>query len=82
MRIKGVEIENFRLLRAVAVGLEERTTLIVGRNNSGKTSIAELFRRLLSERSPSFKIEDFRWVVTSVSGLLLRHSRPGNLCRK
>jgi hypothetical protein len=25
MRIKGVEIENFRLLRDVAVGLEERT---------------------------------------------------------
>jgi hypothetical protein len=59
MRIKGVEIENFRLLRDVAVGLEERTTLIVGRNNSGKTSIAELFRRLLSEKSPSFRIEDF-----------------------
>ncbi len=59
MRIKGVEIENFRLLRDVAIGLEERTTLIVGRNNSGKTSIAELFRRLLSDKSPSFRIEDF-----------------------
>ena len=59
MRIKGVEIENFRLLRDVAVGLEERTTLIVGRNNSGKTSIAEFFRRLLGEKAPSFRIEDF-----------------------
>ena len=59
MRIKGVEIENFRLLRDVAIGLEDRTTLIVGRNNSGKTSIAELFQRLLSEKSPSFRLEDF-----------------------
>ena len=59
MRIKHVEIENFRLLRNVAVGLEERTTLIVGRNNSGKTSIAELFRRLLSERTLTFRLEDF-----------------------
>jgi putative ATP-dependent endonuclease of the OLD family len=59
MRIRHVEIENFRLLRNVAVGLEERTTLIVGRNNSGKTSIAELFRRLLSERTLAFKLEDF-----------------------
>lgn len=59
MRIMGVKIENFRLLRDVAVGLEDRTTLIVGRNNSGKTSIAELFRRLLGEKSPSFRIEDF-----------------------
>lgn len=59
MRIKHVEIENFRLLRSVAIGLEERTTLIVGRNNSGKTSIAELFRRLLSERTLTFRLEDF-----------------------
>lgn len=59
MRIKHVEIENFRLLRHVAVGLEERTTLIVGRNNSGKTSIAELFRRLLSDKSLTFRLEDF-----------------------
>src|SRR3546814_3604578 len=48
MRIVRAKIENFRLLRDVEVGFEERTTLIVGRNNSGKTSIAELFRRLLS----------------------------------
>ncbi|NKK68498.1 AAA family ATPase [Rhizobium leguminosarum bv. viciae] len=59
MRIKSVDIENFRLLRHVAVGLEERTTLVVGRNNSGKTSIAELFRRLLSDKSLSFRMEDF-----------------------
>ena len=59
MLIKHVEIENFRLLRDVALGLEERTTLIVGRNNSGKTSIAELFRRLLSDKSPAFRLEDF-----------------------
>lgn len=59
MRIKKIEIENFRLLRSVSLGLEESTTLIVGRNNSGKTSIAELFRRLLGEKSPSFRLEDF-----------------------
>jgi putative ATP-dependent endonuclease of the OLD family len=59
MRIERVEIENFRLLRNISLGLEERTTLIVGRNNCGKTSIAELFRRLLSESTPSFRLEDF-----------------------
>lgn len=59
MRIKGIRIENFRLLREVVLGLEDRTTLIVGRNNSGKTSIAELFRRLLGDRVPSFRFEDF-----------------------
>ncbi|MFB2710496.1 ATP-dependent nuclease [Aeromonas veronii] len=59
MQVKRVEIENFRLLRDVSLGLEERTTLIVGRNNCGKTSIAEVFRRLLSEKTPSFRLEDF-----------------------
>lgn len=59
MRINRAKIENFRLLRDVEIGFEERTTLVVGRNNSGKTSIAELFRRLLSDRSLNFRLEDF-----------------------
>lgn len=59
MRITKAKIENFRLLRDVEIGLERRTTLIVGRNNSGKTSIAELFRRLLSDRPLAFRLEDF-----------------------
>ena len=59
MKINYVKVENFRLLRDVELGLEDRTTLIVGRNNSGKTSIAELFRRLLADKALNFKIEDF-----------------------
>src|SRR3546814_6699067 len=59
MRIVRARIENFRLLRDVEVGFEHLTTLIVGRNNSGKTSIAELFRRLLSGGSLAFRLEDF-----------------------
>lgn len=59
MQIERVEIRNFRLLQDVSLGLEVGTTLIVGRNNCGKTSIAEVFRRLLSDRAPSFKLEDF-----------------------
>ena len=41
------------------MGLEPHTTVIVGRNNSGKTSLMELFRRLLSENTPIFKLQDF-----------------------
>lgn len=58
MRIHRVQVKNFRLLRDVSVVLEPRTTLIVGRNNSGKTSLTELFKRLLSERA-AFRLEDF-----------------------
>jgi predicted ATP-dependent endonuclease of OLD family len=59
LKIKHLKVENFRLLRDVELGLEDRTTLIVGRNNSGKTSIAEIFRRLLSDTALNFRLEDF-----------------------
>lgn len=59
MKVKNIVIRNFRLLYDVEICLENDTTLIVGRNNSGKTSLTELFRRLMDERSPSFRLEDF-----------------------
>lgn len=59
MHIHRIDVENFRLLNDVSLCLEERTTVLVGRNNSGKTSLTELFRRLSSDRSPTFRLEDF-----------------------
>lgn len=59
MKIRDITIQNFRLLEDVSLCLENDTTLIVGRNNSGKTSLTELFRRLLAESSPKFRLEDF-----------------------
>ena len=59
MRIKEITVQNFRLLENVELCLEDDVTLIVGRNNSGKTSLTELFRRLLDDKSPKFRIEDF-----------------------
>ncbi|MDH4120537.1 MAG: ATP-dependent endonuclease [Deltaproteobacteria bacterium] len=59
MNIKRVDVRNFRLLKDVSILLEPKTTVIVGRNNSGKTSLTELFRRLLVDQKPSFRLEDF-----------------------
>lgn len=59
MHICRLSIKNFRLLEDVDLCLEKRTTLIVGRNNSGKTSLTEFFRRVLAEDTPRFKLEDF-----------------------
>ena len=63
MKLKNIHITNFRLLKDVDISLEEKATVIVGRNNSGKTSLTELFRRLLSENSPSFALADFNLSV-------------------
>ena len=54
-----VKITNFRLLADVELVLEDQTTVIVGRNNSGKTSLSEVMRRLLGGGNSSFQLEDF-----------------------
>lgn len=59
MQLKKISIRNFRLLEDVEISFEKKATLIVGRNNSGKTSTTEFFRRLLDPERPSFRIEDF-----------------------
>ena len=59
MHIEDIQIENFRLLQDANVALEKQTTVIVGRNNSGKTSLTEIFRRLLQDGTPNFRLEDF-----------------------
>jgi len=59
MYLKQIGTKNFRLLHDVQLLLENRTTVIVGRNNSGKTSLTEVMKRLLSDAAPSFPLEDF-----------------------
>ncbi|MFZ6758151.1 ATP-dependent nuclease [Undibacterium sp. Ji50W] len=59
MHIHKVTIRNFRLLADVELALEKDSTVIVGRNNSGKTSAAEVVRRFLMDSKLTFQIEDF-----------------------
>lgn len=59
MRIEKIAIENFRLLQSVEMSLERTTTLIVGRNNSGKTSITEFFVNVIGDEPKKLRLEDF-----------------------
>lgn len=59
MRIQKVRIEGFRLLQDVEITLESMSTVIVGRNNSGKTSLTDVFDRFIGEGGPRFRLEDF-----------------------
>lgn len=59
MYIETVEIKNFRLLSDVNLAFEVQTTVIVGRNNSGKTSLSEIMKRLLMDAKVTFHLEDF-----------------------
>lgn len=58
MKIKTIKIKNFRLLHDISLQLEDVTTVVVGRNNCGKTSLSDIIRKFLAERS-TFEIEDF-----------------------
>lgn len=59
MHISRIDIKNFRLLNNVSISIEKVSTVIVGRNNSGKTSLTEIFRRLFSDNKPYFSLDDF-----------------------
>ena len=59
MRIEKVRVEGFRLLQDVEIMLEDTSTVIVGRNNSGKTSFTEIFERFASDSGARFRLEDF-----------------------
>lgn len=57
MRISRVAIRNFRRLENVQIDIEERESIFVGPNNSGKTSATAIFSCFLGGRE--FKIHDF-----------------------
>jgi predicted ATP-dependent endonuclease of OLD family len=58
LRIVCVEIANFRKLKSVRIDISDRTTLLVGSNNSGKTTAMEALRQFLVSGS-AFRITDF-----------------------
>lgn len=61
MRLSNVEIKNFRLLEDLtdlkSVDLKEDITVLVGKNNSGKTSFSYLFDIFLNNKQ--IKFDDF-----------------------
>ena len=58
MHIEQIKIENFRLLQNCCLDMREKTTLLVGKNNTGKTSFAVLLERFL-EKPDHFTYTDF-----------------------
>lgn len=65
MRIKNLIVRNFRLLKDISLSLSDTSTVIVGRNNTGKTSLTEIFRSFLSD-NVKLKYEDFN--MSSLAG--------------
>jgi predicted ATP-dependent endonuclease of OLD family len=58
MKITKLQIENFRLLKNLSMDLKEDLSLIIGKNNTGKTSILSILDKFLNEKN-KFSYDDF-----------------------
>lgn len=64
MRLKFIDIQNFRKLKTCRVDISEKQTILVGPNNSGKTSAMDVLSFFLDDQ-PRFSTRDFtlsNWV--------------------
>jgi predicted ATP-dependent endonuclease of OLD family len=58
MHIQHVEISNFRKLLSVRIDFANETTLLVGANNSGKSSAMLALRKFLISKASAFRLQD------------------------
>jgi len=58
MQIQHLEIANFRKLLSVRIDLANTTTLLVGANNSGKSSAMLALRKFLLSKATAFRLQD------------------------
>lgn len=57
MRIKSIQVQNFRLLRDSKLNLNEKVSWLIGKNNTGKTSFLILLDYFYNKRK--FDFNDF-----------------------
>ena len=61
MKITKIKVKNFRLLKEFELDLEESLSLVIGKNNCGKTSLLSILNKFIGSQSTSnnFSFDDF-----------------------
>lgn len=60
MKINKIKIENFRLLKNFQLDLENELSLVIGKNNCGKTSLLAVLDKFLNQSDKTkFSFDDF-----------------------
>jgi predicted ATP-dependent endonuclease of OLD family len=60
MKITRIKINNFRLLKKFQIDLEDDLSLIIGKNNCGKTSLLSILEKFIGSKSnANFSYDDF-----------------------
>ncbi|WZL88759.1 ATP-dependent endonuclease [Salinimicrobium sp. 3283s] len=57
MDIYKIEIENYRLLKNFSIDIENELSLVIGKNNTGKTSLLSVLDKFLNEKN-AFSYDD------------------------
>ncbi|WP_282856208.1 ATP-dependent nuclease [Pseudoclavibacter helvolus] len=59
MKISKVSVDGYRLLNGFEMDLRDDLSLVIGKNNTGKTSLLNILSAYLSASQPRFAFEDF-----------------------
>ena len=60
MKISKIKVNNYRLLKSFELEVEEKLSLIIGKNNTGKTSLFSVLSKFLNPSSrKGFLYNDF-----------------------
>ncbi len=80
MKIKFVEIQNFRKLKSVRIEFADETTVFVGANNSGKTSAMDALDRFLVNKrvdTNDFTLSNWRQINNIGNAWEKQSTQPG-----
>ena len=67
MRLTGIHIKSFRAIRDVTIGSVETALILVGQNNTGKSTILDALRAALGDYKVTEK--DFRNLARESSAI-------------
>lgn len=59
MIIKRAHVKNFRILKDCEVEFEDDLSVVIGKNNVGKTSFLAILEKFLASGKPEFTFDDF-----------------------
>ncbi len=80
MKVARIEISNFRLLKSFALDLEDELSLVIGKNNTGKTSVLACLDKLaVQSDKKAITYEDFNVdLMSCIEAVLLGEQAIGN----
>lgn len=82
MKIYKLKVENFRLLKDFSMDLEDELSLVIGKNNTGKTSILTVLDKFLNEKS-KFSYDDLNIEFKNeLEGLISSNDVPADFSPK